>query len=383
MGEGQEVGMWNPLVDYSIASIVDANEHSSSYLYVSGQAWPSKKRQYQFFAACLKPKSTGIFLKPNVASLVANFAFPQFTRNASIQAMLDEHPIEYVSYWRRRVRKLILSRQRRDFVPPLSSHRTKMSFFPIPQFVNAVLHSCILVISMGILQHLSEYESYTRLAREGLAQQNEAAPENIDVELRMSKGDDDKVHGAMGVDKTIGTVVWFIDSRREILGQVQVSIIPIIRFTLENKLSGISALVFVVSDAVDFLDEILPSLDNFASHGTDVLKARLDYRQKVLGVYPRNSDNINGCNLAESMLLNLHDHIDYQLQDIIAIAADHIDKDETSTLLLANLEILIIAVLNASAALHFMDSSSRACSLTAGSRDQRREQARPCARQQA
>ncbi|OJA11424.1 hypothetical protein AZE42_11236 [Rhizopogon vesiculosus] len=79
------------------------------------------------------------------------------------------------------------------------------------------------------------------------------------------------------------------------------------------------------SDAIDFLDEILPSPDNFVSYGTDVLKARPDDRQK-------------------------------QLQDIIAIAADHIDKSETSTFLLANLEILINTVLlNASAALHFMD----------------------------
>jgi hypothetical protein len=45
-----------------------------------------------------------------------------------------------------------------------------------------------------------------------------------------------------------------------------------------------------------------------------------------------------------------------QLQDIIAIAADHIDKGETSSFRLANLEILINAVLyNASAALHFME----------------------------
>ena len=45
-----------------------------------------------------------------------------------------------------------------------------------------------------------------RLAREGLAQQNELVPDNIDVESLMSEADDDKVYGAMGVAKTIGTV---------------------------------------------------------------------------------------------------------------------------------------------------------------------------------
>jgi len=71
-------------------------------------------------------------------------------------------------------------------------------------------------------------------------------------------------------------------------------------------------------------------------------------------------------------------------QHIIAIAADHIDKSETSTFLLANLKILINTILvNASAALHFIDRGSHACSLTAGSRDQHQGKARPCARQQA
>ncbi|KAG2138570.1 armadillo-type protein, partial [Suillus bovinus] len=79
-------------------------------------------------------------------------------------------------------------------------------------------------------------ESYLRLAREGLAQQNEAIPDSIDVESLVSDADDDKVYGAMGVAKTIGTVVSCIDSSPEILSQVQEVIIPIIRFTLENKL---------------------------------------------------------------------------------------------------------------------------------------------------
>ncbi|KAG2125248.1 armadillo-type protein [Suillus cothurnatus] len=119
------------------------------------------------------------------------------------------------------------------------------------------------------------------------------------------------------------------------------------------------------SDAVDFLDEMLPSLDNFVSYGTEVLKARPDYRSKVLDMYctamtsPQLGDNdkINGCKLAESMLLNLHGHVDNQLQDIITIATDHIDKGETASFRLANLEILVNAVFyNASAVLHFMEA---------------------------
>ncbi|KAG2092266.1 armadillo-type protein [Suillus cothurnatus] len=513
-------------------------------LYVSGQAWLGKKCQYQifqFFTECIKPKSTWILLKPHVDSLVANFAFPQLTFNASKQAMWEADPVEYV-------RASVDEYENfsspvsgaTSFLLSLASNRTKTSFLSMLQFINTVLRSnptpaqrfgaltmmsvlgpfivrhpdvkgsieqfmvqyvlpeftsqepylrsvaCevlgvvtkagitwtteenlnnhsravalalddrelpvrvqaalaiteLVVIhdsvrdavspqvgkvvqdllklsdetDLDILNHSMEAmvdrfqnellpvasqltarlcESYLRLAREGLAQQKEVAPDSIDVESLMTDGDDDKVYGAMGVAKTIGTVVSCIDSSPEILSQVQEVIIPIIRFTLENKLIDlfdnmydlVDALTFRLhaispnmwpvfeltydlfkSDAVDFLDEMLPSLDNFVSYGTEVLKARPDYRLKVLDMYrtamtsPQLGDNdkINGCKLAESMLLNLHGHVDDQLQDIITIAADHIDKGETASFRLANLEILVNAVLyNASAALHFMEA---------------------------
>jgi importin-7 len=88
------------------------------------------------------------------------------------------------------------------------------------------------------------------------------------------------------------------------------------------------------SDAVDFLDgklfdsqifsvteyvlEMLPSLDNFVSFGSDVFKARPDYRQMALDIYTTSvnsehlgeNDAVNGCKLAESLLLNLRGHFD-------------------------------------------------------------------------
>lgn len=58
---------------------------------------------------------------------------------------------------------------------------------------------------------------------------------------------------------------------------------------------------------------MLPSLDNFVSYGTDVFKARPDYRHMVLDIYTTSitndqlgeNDRVNGCKLAESILLNL------------------------------------------------------------------------------
>ena len=63
---------------------------------------------------------------------------------------------------------------------------------------------------------------------------------------------------------------------------------------------------------------MLPSLDNFVSFGSDVFKARPDYRQMALDIYTTSvtsehlgeNDAVNGCKLAESLLLNLRGHID-------------------------------------------------------------------------
>lgn len=63
---------------------------------------------------------------------------------------------------------------------------------------------------------------------------------------------------------------------------------------------------------------MLPSLDNFVSYGTDVFRSRADYREKALEIYTTalssdhlgENDRVNGCKLAESLLLNLRGHID-------------------------------------------------------------------------
>ncbi|KAH9999685.1 armadillo-type protein [Russula compacta] len=234
-------------------------------------------------------------------------------------------------------------------------------------------------------------ESYSRLLRDTIANE-ESTPKGDDLEALMdADGEDDKTYAAMGVAKTLSTIVSSIDSSPEILAQVQEVIIPIIRHTLENKVldlfdnmyelvdsltfksRSISPNMWPVfeltyelfrTDAIDFLDEMLPSLDNFVSYGTDVFRARADYRQKALDIYTTalssehlgENDRVNGCKLAESLLLNLRGHIDDQLEVIVATAFNHLDKTETKAFELANLEVLINAVLyNPGAALALMN----------------------------
>lgn len=70
--------------------------------------------------------------------------------------------------------------------------------------------------------------------------------------------------------------------------------------------------------AYTFAIEMIPTLDNFLSYGSDVFKSRTDYKNMIVDIYTTvlNSDSlgendfINGSKLADSILLNLRGHVD-------------------------------------------------------------------------
>ncbi|OSX56395.1 hypothetical protein POSPLADRAFT_1068094 [Postia placenta MAD-698-R-SB12] len=251
-------------------------------------------------------------------------------------------------------------------------------------------HAELLPVAAELTARLCD--TYSRLARDvAAAEQTSDREMDLDALMESDTGED-KTFAAMGVAKTIGTIVASVDSSPEILAQIQEIIIPIVVLTLENKLLDlfdnmydlVDSLTFKMrnispnmwpvfeltykmfkSDAIDFLDEMLPSLDNFLSYGPDVFKARPDYRQMILEIYTTSinsehlgeNDAVNGCKLAEAMLLNLRGHIDDALQPIVTTAWPVLDAANTNTLRLANLEVLINTVLyNPAAALHIMEN---------------------------
>jgi importin-7 len=63
---------------------------------------------------------------------------------------------------------------------------------------------------------------------------------------------------------------------------------------------------------------MLPALDNFISFGSEVFAARQDYRHIMLDIFTTSitssqlgeNDRVNGCKIAESLLLNLRGHVD-------------------------------------------------------------------------
>ncbi|KAF8886227.1 armadillo-type protein [Gymnopilus junonius] len=232
-------------------------------------------------------------------------------------------------------------------------------------------------------------ESYMRLAKESLV--HDQVEDSVDLDAILTDVDDDKTFTAMGVAKTISTIISSVDSSPEILSQIQEIVVPIIVFSLDlrlldlfdnmyelvdsltYKLKAISPSMWPVleltyklfkTDAIDFLEEMLPSLDNFLSYGTDVIKSRSDYKQMLVDIYTTSitnehlgeNDRVNGSKLAESLLLNLRGSMDEFLQPIVVTALNLLDNTETPSLRLANLEVLINAVLyNPGAALHLME----------------------------
>lgn len=67
---------------------------------------------------------------------------------------------------------------------------------------------------------------------------DEAVDPDASLDTMLAGGEDDKTYAAMGVAKTLGTIVSSIDRSPEILAQVQEVIIPIVTFTFKNKILG-------------------------------------------------------------------------------------------------------------------------------------------------
>lgn len=171
---------------------------------------------------------------------------------------------------------------------------------------------------------------------------------NENTENQNDEADDDadnKMYAAAALLKTVGSIVTAMDGSLEILGQIQQVLIPIIQITLNHciidLLDGtfdlIDSLIFNLKsvdpgmwpvfeqtykifkvNAVDFLEEMLPSLDNFMSYGKEVFYARADYCEIILDIYESTMANTQGgendcvtaCKLIESLLLNLRGHVD-------------------------------------------------------------------------
>ncbi|KIJ55033.1 hypothetical protein M422DRAFT_201012 [Sphaerobolus stellatus SS14] len=200
---------------------------------------------------------------------------------------------------------------------------------------------------------------YQRLVQESVANQTEE-----DEDIAVEKIDDlaeDKVYSAMGMAKTILTIIQAMESSPDILGQLQEIIAPVVIYTLENIVLDLLSSAYDIidtltfnlrrispsmwpayeitykifkADAVDFLEEMLPSLDNYITFGKDVFAQRPDYRAMAVDIYTTamtsehlgDNDRVNGSKVAESLLLNLPGHLDDALPTFISTALKYLSS---------------------------------------------------------
>ncbi|CAG8511343.1 16093_t:CDS:10 [Cetraspora pellucida] len=153
----------------------------------------------------------------------------------------------------------------------------------------------------------------------------------------------EKTLAAAGVLKTITTLILSLESTPEILSQLENVLLPVITFTLENTITDLYDDIFDIIDSctystkqisptmwgifdliyktfkgnetisgIDYIEEMLPSLDNYISYGTDVFVQNADLHTRIYDIIETvmNSDRINeservcACKLIESVLLN-------------------------------------------------------------------------------
>ncbi|KAG8804908.1 hypothetical protein FRC17_005833 [Serendipita sp. 399] len=232
----------------------------------------------------------------------------------------------------------------------------------------------LLPVSAQLTTRLAN--TYMRYVQEVIQLEGAEGPSNENLEAT-----ENKMYALAALLKTIGTIVTAMDGSSEIMAQLQQILIPSILITLQHSLidvldhaldlvdsltynmKGISPDMWPIfeqmyklfkNNAVDFLDEMLPSLDNFMSYGKEVFLARADYREMIVDMFEVSmasqhlgeADRVNACQLIEAFLLNLRNAVDDKLARIVTVAMKQLDPHpKTRSLRLANLNVLINSIL--------------------------------------
>ncbi|KAI7867363.1 armadillo-type protein [Spinellus fusiger] len=171
-------------------------------------------------------------------------------------------------------------------------------------------------------------------------------------------GVNDKTMAAMGVLKTIGTLILSLESTPEVLQQLEEALLPVITYTLKNTIVDLYSEIFEIIDSctfsskrvtstmwnvfdliyeafpsgIDFIDEMLAPLDNYISYGKNVFVANevVQYRMMEIIDTVMKSDRVGepgkvcGCKLMESMLLNCRGSVDAYVPSFLNLAFQYI-----------------------------------------------------------
>ncbi|KAI9256941.1 putative nonsense-mediated mRNA decay protein [Sporodiniella umbellata] len=169
----------------------------------------------------------------------------------------------------------------------------------------------------------------------------------------------DKTMAAMGVLKTIGTLILSLESTPEILQQLENTLLPMITYTLERKIVDLYDEIFEIIDSctfsakkvsptmwsvfeliygafkdsgIDYMEEMLSPLENYISYGNDVFRQNAQVQHMVFDIIDTvmrsdragDQDRICACKLIESILLNSRGHVDICVSPFLNLAFQYI-----------------------------------------------------------
>lgn len=177
-------------------------------------------------------------------------------------------------------------------------------------------------------------DSFMRIMEE-LAQQNHDDSEESG----------DKTVAAMGILKTMGTLIISLESSPETIQQLENVILPVITYTLDNRMLDLYDEIFDIIDSctfsakqvsptmwslydriyaafketgADFMTEMFPALDNYIAYGKDVFANNEQARQMMFDVIETvmkseqagEEEKTCACKLMESVLLYCRGSVD-------------------------------------------------------------------------
>ena len=192
---------------------------------------------------------------------------------------------------------------------------------------------------------------------------------------------DSKILAAMGILTTLGTLMLSLEGSPEVLIELQEALFPIIAVVLERELHDLYTETFEIIDSctfsikkivpcmwrtfelthqafkasgIDYIEEMVPSLDNYLTYGAETIATRPDYLAAFADIIntvfesDRTSipDKLCACKLAESMMLNLRGHIDDYVRGFVQTACAFLilPKEITKVSKIFYLEMIINAL---------------------------------------
>jgi hypothetical protein len=191
----------------------------------------------------------------------------------------------------------------------------------------------------------------------------------------------EKVMAAVGILKTIGTLILSVDASREVLEQLEIVVAPMIAHCFHENMSDLYEemfeiidtctycgktisptmwqifeqlyAVFKTEDGAAYMEDMLPCLENYVAYGGDALWLDPARTEKIYDICQSamsnedltDTDLAAGCQLIERILLSAKGRVDDLIPRFLKLAFDQMTKSEISTLtLVSSLGVVINAI---------------------------------------